>query len=95
MSHTSRVKAIVASPSRSRNSWASRVSGVVSTGGEVCREIKGAEKVFVNIGDTVEPGQLIGYIGNTGRSSGPHLHWEMVVNGQWIDSADFMQLWLP
>ena len=36
-------------------------------------------------GMPVEKGQVIGYIGTTGRSSGPHLHYELAVNGKEID----------
>lgn len=33
----------------------------------------------------VRKGQVIGYVGTSGRSSGPHLHYEVILNGQWID----------
>jgi murein DD-endopeptidase MepM/ murein hydrolase activator NlpD len=46
-------------------------------------------------GQNITQGQILGMSGNTGRSNGPHLHWEMNINGQWIDSVDFMSMWMP
>ncbi|KLI64761.1 M23 family metallopeptidase [Aurantiacibacter marinus] len=44
-------------------------------------------RISVRNGQSVERGQVIGYVGSTGLSTGPHLHYEMYRNGQKIDPA--------
>jgi murein DD-endopeptidase MepM/ murein hydrolase activator NlpD len=39
-------------------------------------------------GTWVRQGQVIGFVGSSGLSTGPHLHYEVLVNGQFVDSMD-------
>ena len=39
----------------------------------------------IRAGARVRQGQVIGYVGNTGLSTGPHLHYEVIVNGRFVD----------
>jgi murein DD-endopeptidase MepM/ murein hydrolase activator NlpD len=48
-------------------------------------------KTLVDAGQKVEKGQLIGLSGNTGRTSGPHLHWGVKVQGQYIDGPNLVE----
>ncbi|MGB3138573.1 MAG: M23 family metallopeptidase [Nodosilinea sp.] len=47
-------------------------------------------RIDVNEGDRVQPGQVIGAIGTTGASTGPHLHWGLYVHGIAVDPAPWM-----
>jgi murein DD-endopeptidase MepM/ murein hydrolase activator NlpD len=47
-------------------------------------------EIKVNVGDKVEPGQEIGLVGDTGRVTGGHLHWELWVGGVSVNPLDWI-----
>ncbi len=46
--------------------------------------------VDVKLGDTLRTGQRLGAVGATGRVTGPHLHWSVMLNGAMVDPALFI-----
>jgi len=47
--------------------------------------------IAVQVGQIVEAGTLIGRVGTTGLSTGPHLHWSVLVNGEYVDPLEWTQ----
>jgi murein DD-endopeptidase MepM/ murein hydrolase activator NlpD len=48
-------------------------------------------EITVRVGDTVKIGQVIGEVGSTGRSTGPHLHYETRIDGEAVDPQKFLR----
>jgi murein DD-endopeptidase MepM/ murein hydrolase activator NlpD len=48
------------------------------------------EKLLVAVGDIVKKGQQIAVLGSTGRSTGPHVHYEVVHNGQQVNPSKYL-----
>jgi murein DD-endopeptidase MepM/ murein hydrolase activator NlpD len=62
----------------------------VDHGNELITRYAHASKVLVKKGDLVKRGQKIAEVGTTGRSTGPHLHFEVLVEGVYQDPQKFL-----
>jgi murein DD-endopeptidase MepM/ murein hydrolase activator NlpD len=48
-------------------------------------------EINVKVGETVKIGQVVGLVGSTGRSTGPHLHYETRIDGEAVDPQKFLR----
>ena len=49
-------------------------------------------KINVRENQNINKGEILGLAGKTGRVTGPHLHWGVKVNGQWVNGKDLLSL---
>jgi murein DD-endopeptidase MepM/ murein hydrolase activator NlpD len=63
---------------------------VIDHGGSLATAYGHQSSIAVTCGQQVSQGQVIGYVGSTGHSTGPHLHFEVRVNGSPVDPMGYL-----
>jgi murein DD-endopeptidase MepM/ murein hydrolase activator NlpD len=63
---------------------------VIDHGGGLSTAYGHQSSIGVSVGQHVEEGEIIGSVGSTGHSTGPHLHFEVRVNGQAVDPLGYL-----
>ena len=64
---------------------------VLDHGGGISTMYAHASKILVSVGQKVNSGDVIAKVGSTGLSTGPHLHFEVKINGQHTDPWKYLQ----
>jgi lysostaphin len=62
----------------------------IDHGNDIVTRYAHTSKILVNVGDIVRRGQHVADIGSTGRSTGAHLHFEVLVRGMQQDPHKFL-----
>lgn len=70
------------------NAYGNRV--IIDHGSGFSTSYNQMEKYIVEGGQKVKKGEVIGYVGSTGLSTGPHLHYEVMKDGKYVDPADYI-----
>ncbi|HNX24369.1 MAG TPA: peptidoglycan DD-metalloendopeptidase family protein [Spirochaetota bacterium] len=64
---------------------------VIKHGSDMATYYGHLSKIIVSSGDKVKKGEMIGNVGSTGKSTGPHLHFEIRKGNQALDPEDFVR----
>lgn len=67
----------------------------IDHGGGMITRYAHLSRIAVKPGEWVARGQIVGRVGSTGRSTGPHLHYETHVDGQAVNPLRFMRAAAP
>lgn len=75
--------------------WAGERSGYgkmveINHGDDYATRYAHSEQLLVKVGDVVKKGQIIALMGSTGRSTGPHVHFEVYKHGRPVDPATYI-----
>lgn len=63
---------------------------VVDHGNGVLTRYCHASQLLVSLGDEVQTGEVVALVGSTGMSTGPHLHFDVVLDGERVDPLDYL-----
>jgi murein DD-endopeptidase MepM/ murein hydrolase activator NlpD len=87
--HASAAGTVVFSGSRGANYWAGN-HVIIDHGGGYQTLYAHQSRVKARVGARVQQGEVIGFSGATGRVTGPHLHFEIHINGHPVDPAPYL-----
>ena len=63
---------------------------MINHGGGVVTLYAHGSEILVDVGDTVMKGDSVLKVGSTGYSTGPHAHFEVIINGVYVDPMDYI-----